>query len=180
MSAFGDFEHLRAARHDYARIWRRLKPAERDRRITQALSRLAEGETLAQVATTWKASAATLCRALIAYAPTEWRRALAARALVRYEQAVNRHTEEPRNPITRARAWATRWHLEFALLKLAQADVKPFGEVFIGPCPQCREGRIWAGIDARVVDCAQCGWEGDGWSYLRGLVQASPAGAASR
>lgn len=168
-----------AARNDYARTWRRLKPAERDRRITQALTRLADGETLAQVAATWSVSRSTLCRALIAYAPQEWRRALAARAIVRYEQAVNRHTEEPGNPMTRARAWATRWHLEYALGVLAQADVEARGLEYRGTCPDCGEQSVYARI-GRAAKCYQCGWEGEATRYLLDQIQVAPAGAASR
>lgn len=171
-------------RHDYARIWRRIKPAERDRRITQALARLSEGETLAQVAATWKASAPTLCRALIAYAPQEWRRALAARALVRYEQAINRHVEEPRNPMTRARVWATRWHLAFALHKLAKTEIQVRGWELSGRCPQCAHPHaVYAVIGRharRPAWCFRCGWEGDAMRYLLDQLQAAPAGAASR
>lgn len=173
-----------AIRHDYARIWRRLKPAERDRRISQALARLSEGETLAQVAATWKASAPTLCRALIAYAPQEWRRALAARALVRYEQAINRHTEEPSNPMTRARAWATRWHLAFALHNLAKAEIEVRGWEVNGRCPQCAQPRSVTAMIGRKARrpawCVQCGWEGHTKRYLLDQLQVAPAGAASR
>lgn len=171
-------------RHDYARIWRRLRPAERDRRITQALARLAEGETLAQVAAAWTMTASALCRALIAYAPLEWRRALVARALIKYEQACDRLTAEPGNTIARARVWATRWHFEHALLRLAQADVEIRGQEFIGPCPQCvsharvRARSVYARI-GRPARCSECGWEGDSRRYLLEQVHAAPASAAS-
>lgn len=173
-----------AERHDYARIWRRLKPAERDRRITQALARLAEGETLAQVGAAWTMTASALCRALIAYAPLEWRRALVARALIKYEQACDRLTAEPVNPTARARVWATRWHLEHALMVLGRAQVEVRGREFIGPCPQCSPARVRArSVYARIgrpARCSECGWEGDSRRYLLEQVHAAPAPAALR
>ncbi len=160
-----------ATLHDYARIWRRLKPGERDRRITQALDRLAEGETLAQVAATWSIQKSALCRALIAYAPQEWRGALAARALLRYHLATERFTEEPKNPVARARAWATRWHLEYELGKLGN-PVALKGQEFVGPCIECGNRTAYAKI-GRPARCFKCGWEGNSKRYLLKRVRAT-------
>lgn len=157
-----------ARRHDYARTWHKVRPAERDRRITKALARLTEGETLAQVAATWSMSAGSLCRVLIAYAPGEWRRALAARAMVRYLEATDEYLADPQNSIARGRAWAARWHLEHALTKLANvSDVKILPRALIGPCPNCgNRSAIWRGGEA--MSCHECDWEGDSRAYLLG------------
>jgi len=152
------------ARHDYARCWGRLGPVERDRRLTEALRRLADGDTLAQVAATWRMSGSALCRALIAYAPQEWRQALAARALVRYEHAINRHAAEPGNATARARVWATRWHLEHALKVLARTRVQLLGTELVGPCGQCG-AQVYARL-GRSAQCYMCGWEGDARGYV--------------
>lgn len=168
-------------KHDYSRIWRGLKPAERDRRITAALSRWAEGETLAEIACTWNTTASSVCRALIAYAPMEWRRALVARALLKYEQAQDLFLREPGNTMARARAWATRWHLEHALLKLAKAGVMGRGQEFIGPCPRCSPRGESKPVYARIgrpARCSACGWEGDSRRYLLDQAEAAPVGAA--
>ena len=169
-----------ATRHDYARIWRRLKPGERDRRICEALDRLAEGETLARVAATWSIQASALCRALLAYAPLEWRRALTARALVRYQQAADSYAADPRNPIARARAWRTRWYLEHALKVLARTDIELQGNFLVGPCPYCRERSVYARI-GRGARCYACGWEDDdAKQYLREQLQGLTGGASRR
>lgn len=153
-----------ATRHDYARIWRSLKAAERNRRIGIALERLAAGETLAQVAATWSISASALCRALLAYAPIEWRRALAARAVVRYQDAADKLAEEPRNPMARARAWATRWHLDHAL-RLAGLDVRVGRTGPIrGPCNDCGSGTVW--VTGKSARCVSCGTESAPLDYL--------------
>ena len=161
-----------AARHDYVRIWRKVRPAERDRRIAHALARLAEGETLAQVAATWSMSGSALCRALLAYAPGEWRRALAARAIVKYEAATDEYLADPRNPVARGRAWATRWHLEHALSKLGTAPgVSVRMPVFTGDCPNCSHRSVCGKI-GQAARCYRCEWEGDAKSYLLGDPQA--------
>ncbi len=160
-----------ASRHDYARCWRGLKPADRDKRLTEALRRLADGETLAQVAATWSISASALCRALIAYAPQEWRRALTARAVVRYQAAMDLHATEPGNPMARARAWAARWHLEHALRVLAESTVRPLGWEFVGRCPKC-EGRVYVRRNGSA-SCYLCGWEGGGGAYLLAEIAAA-------
>lgn len=159
-----------SARHDYARVWRRVRPAERDRRIAQALGRLSDGETLAQVAATWKISASSLCRALLAYAPGEWRRALAARALVRYEEAADEYRKEPGNPIARGRAWATRWHFEYSLSKLSGApSVSVLAVPMLkGVCPNC-SGHSAVGRIGQTVRCYKCEWEAPTKEYVLGL-----------
>lgn len=163
-------------RHDYARTWRKVRPAERDRRITQALARLSDGETLAQVAATWSISKSTLCRALLAYAPTEWRRALAARAIVRYQVAADAYAEDPRNPIARGRAWAARWHLEYALTKLANVStVSVRGHAFTGLCPNCNHQSVCGRI-GQAARCYRCEWEGDAKRYLLDQLQAPAEG----
>lgn len=159
-------------RHDYARIWRRLEPKDRDRRITLALKRLAEGETLREVATTWSVSAATLCRALIAWAPSEWRAALVAQTLAQAEAIANGE----RN-ITRAqeRLKLLEWRMKRTL---RAGPLESLGQEMIGPCPQCSQPRSVyvrarkrgdASSGAHEAKCFQCEWEGDRRGYLAGL-----------
>lgn len=157
-----------------------LKPTERDRRITQALARLSDGETLAQVAATWSISKSTLCRVLIAYAPGEWRRALAARAIVRYLEATDEYLADPKNLIARGKAWATRWHFEYSLSKLPSAPaVSVRGPAFIGPCSNChRQSASWRGGEA--VRCCECEWEANARRYLLGDTQAPTTSTEAR
>lgn len=167
-------------RHDYARTWRKVRPAERDRRISQALARLTEGETLAQVAATWSMSAGSLCRVLLAYAPGEWRRALAARAMVRYEEAAEAYAADPQNSIARGKAWATRWHFDYSLSKLANVPaLSALGGAYLLTCPKCTNLRA-AWRPGQAIRCYGCDWEADARRYLLGESQAPATGAASR
>lgn len=156
---------------DYSRIWSDLDRADLDQRITEALTRLASGETLAQVSNTWRVHRSTLCRALLAYAPTEWRRALTARALVRYLEAYDHLiADNPRNTTWRARVAYARWHLEHALTKLTQTQLRVAGEGrFSGPCNEC--GGEWSvSVSRGPAQCIGCGWRGPGDSYLARII----------
>lgn len=113
-------------------------------------------------------SKSDLCRALIAYASGEWRRALTARALCKYVEAADRHSVDPRNPITRARAWATRWHLEHAMAKLAKVDMLPVGSGYYGRCPKCDDGRTVYAVPGARAECLSCGWKGKARDFLIG------------
>lgn len=160
---------------DYSRIWRRLKPRELDRRLTQAIDRWTAGETLEQIAATWGASGSTLCRVLLAHAPTEWRQALVARAYVKFEQAKAQQEVETGN-IARARAQVAlaRWHLEWALKKLASVPLRIVGRELRGACPDCGEpGQVFASSDR--AHCYVCGWDGAAVTYVKAAVGTTAA-----
>ena len=151
--------------HDYPRVWRRLKPAELDKRITLALSKLTSGQTLRQVGEIVGLDPADLCRVLIHYAPKEWRIALTARALLRHEDALN-DNQSHSNTITRARIWATGWHLSYALDKLAKTELRLRGHELCGQCPDCKQESAYAPIGTtKPARCYKCGWEGDAKAY---------------
>ena len=163
------------SRHDYARIWRHLRQDHRDKRLTLALERLSEGQTLAQVGAAWGISGSALCRALLAYAPLEWRRALVARALLRYEQASDQFTADPGNSTARGRVWAARWHLEYALQKLVDASAVTVRLPSVsGDCPACSRSSACGKI-GQAAHCYRCGWEGEAKRYLLDQLQA-PSG----
>ncbi len=154
---------------DYPRIWPRLDEAERNRRLTAALSRLAAGETLRKVANTWGLSGSSLCRALLAYAPLEWRRALVARAMVRHFDAMDALMADPVNSIARARAWYSRWHLDHAIAKFSEKAIELRGSEFLGQCQACGERSVYAHVE-RPAHCFSCGWQGDSREYLLALI----------
>lgn len=168
------------AGHDYSRIWSRLKPADRNRRLSEALRRLAKGETLAQVAATWRASTADLCRALLGHAPNEWSKALAARALVRFIEAGDAHLKEPRNSMARAKALALRWHLEYALQVFCPGMFKLAGWEIVGSCPRCEERSVYL-APSRPARCCECGWQGNARKWLlRAALPNPPVGPPQR
>jgi hypothetical protein len=153
------------ARPDYARIWRRLKPDVRNRRIGQALTRLAEGETLEQVGTTWDITAASLCRALIAWAPCEWRAALVSQTIAQAEAIANGQRK-----LTRAqeRLKLLEWRMKRTL---RAGPLQALGHELIGPCPECKHPRSVYVRAKRPAQCFECGWEGDRQQYLTGAVK---------
>lgn len=146
--------------HDYARIWRRLKPVERNQRVTLALDKLSKGATLLEVSKTWKhMHEATLCMALLAYAPTAFPRALASQAIYRHLQAINA------KPVDRATAWYTRWHMERSIEKLRIAELTKSGHHFRGKCPDCSNLSLYADPES-LAKCYECGYEESGKEYL--------------
>ena len=146
--------------------WARLTTAERKRRIKIALDRLAAGETLKQVGKTWNLYPPDLCRLLIHHAPVAWRNALAARALARYEQAINERELAPTNIVLRARVAVTRWHLSYALDKLAKTELRLRGQELCGQCPDCKQESAYAPIGTtKPARCYKCDWTGDAKAY---------------
>lgn len=161
--------------HDYARIWRRVPPAERDRRISIALERLAAGENLQNVAATWRMHTSSLCRALLAYAPSQWRMALVARAIVRHDVAVSAALDTP-GKLASARVYLAEWHLDHSLRVAGlmaprskqQIARKGKANPIKGPCPDCASGTTWvSGTSAR---CLSCGTESSTLDYLSRLA----------
>lgn len=158
-----------ANRHDYARIWRNLRPAERDRRISTALKLWSEGATLKEVARRWNISRSALCQALIAYAPKTWQQALLARAIVHMEdaqQAVD--TAMGVNLISaRKRLKLRQWHVERAMAgTVGRSALRRIGREINGPCPKCGDAKgVYVGRK-RPARCFTCDWEGERESYL--------------
>jgi hypothetical protein len=160
-------------RHDYARVWRTLNPSERDRRITHALNRLSEGATLEQIAAEWRINKSALCRALIAYAPLEWRIAKVARAWVRYEQIIEDGLKDPGNPVTRAKAWYARWHLEYSFRFLEKVRLALRGRELVGRCPDCKQPRSVVVFPKKKARCFHCGWDGELAEVLKKAARAA-------
>jgi hypothetical protein len=148
-----------AQRHDYARIWRGLSPRERDRRIAEAIRRVANGEELATIGRTWNIGAPALCMAMIAYAPNQWAAALVAQSLAQAED------------ITAGRVKLTRAQERLKLLEwrmkrtLRRSGLQVRGQELFGPCPACKEGRAYVG-GRRPARCFACDWSGDRKNYL--------------
>ena len=148
-------------RHDYARIWRRLDPRARDRRISQALERVAAGETLAEVGQLVGLSESGLCQALLAYAPTVWRQALVAREMVRTDRAAELADHAARADLAQwqaaSRHWAAcRLRLDRLLAGTWGRAARRQGREVLVPCPACN-GQASLAV-GRPAQCYACGW----------------------
>lgn len=154
-----------AGRHDYARIWAKLKPEVRDRRITRALRRLAEGETLREVSTAWSVTPATLCRALIAWAPTQWRAALVSQTLAQAEAIANGERNITR---ARERLKLLEWRMKRTLIS---GPLQFRGWELVGPCAACgHESGVYVRKNG-PARCYQCDWTGGRNRYLRSQIR---------
>lgn len=103
---------------------------------------------------------------------------MAARAMLRYQEATDRHAADPGNPIARAQAWASRWHLDYALKKLCNTSLTVRGQEYIGKCPGCGARNVYARIGAEAR-CYGCEWTGEAKRYLLDQLQTPATVAAN-
>lgn len=156
------------SRHDYARIWKGLNPRTRNARITQALERLARGDTLASVASNWGIGTSALCMALIAYAPAQWRSALISQALAQMEAISSGRVKLTRS---QERLKLLEWRIKRAMLAGMFGPLCIIGRELRGPCLACQSARgVWV-RSRKLARCFDCGWEGERTEYLSRIEQ---------
>ena len=150
-------------RHDYARIWRGLDPRARDRRISQALERVAAGETLAEVGQLVGLSESGLCQALLAYAPTVWRQAMVASEMVRCHrlaEIVDACRTAADYDLAARRLHQAHLRLDRMLSGTHGRAARRVGREVLVPCPACDDGHASLVI-GRPALCYACGWTAD-------------------